>query len=220
MHSFHTAVFTATVYCTFLVLVCFVRYVTIQRPCRILSVSHGCFQCWTCAISMTKMFIDMVLFIRSVLIMIIDTGCKHTDTLVDRSHTRLCLFEIASLSKSYLLIYVVCLFTEPKKEKTDQSNGTLSPSVEQPLPGAVPCSTALPVSGGGGGGDHKPERPSSLGPGKLTRRLLCYHSEHCKLHTDLCQGPSCILSKIDSKLVKTLQNLVATQMATFTSTEL
>lgn len=76
-----------------------------------------------------------------------------------------------------VLLKRVFFFAEPKKEKTDQSNGTLSPSVEQPLPGAVPCSTALPVPGGG---ELKPERPSSLGPGKLTRRLLCYHSEHCK----------------------------------------
>jgi hypothetical protein len=31
-------------------------------------------------------------------------------------------------------------------------------------------------------GVGKPERPSSLAPGKLTRRLLCYHSEHCMSH--------------------------------------
>jgi len=44
---------------------------------------------------------------------------------------------------------------------------------------------------GGGGADSgsaaavgvgKPERPSTLAPGKLTRRLLCYHSEHCMSH--------------------------------------
>lgn len=48
-----------------------------------------------------------------------------------------------------------------------------------------------PGSGGGGGdpgsvaavGAGKLERPSSLGPGKLTRRLLCYHSEHCMSHS-------------------------------------
>ncbi|GLV41906.1 uncharacterized protein CBL_00368 [Carabus blaptoides fortunei] len=68
--------------------------------------------------------------------------------------------------------------SEPKKEKTDQSNGTLSPSVEQPLPGTILCSTALSVPGNGEACLNKPERPSSLGPGKLTRRLLCYHSEH------------------------------------------
>ena len=48
-----------------------------------------------------------------------------------------------------------------------------------------------PGGGGSGGGDPgsavavgvgKPERPSSLAPGKLTRRLLCYHSEHCMSH--------------------------------------
>lgn len=45
-------------------------------------------------------------------------------------------------------------------------------------------------SGGGGAdpgsaaavGAGKPERPSSLAPGKLTRRLLCYHSDHCMSH--------------------------------------
>jgi hypothetical protein len=51
-----------------------------------------------------------------------------------------------------------------------------------------------PGGGGGGGGAGDPssgmavgagklERPSSLGPGKLTRRLLCYHSEHCMSHS-------------------------------------
>jgi len=49
-----------------------------------------------------------------------------------------------------------------------------------------------PGGGGSGGGADpgsaatvgagKPERPSSLAPGKLTRRLLCYHSEHCMSH--------------------------------------
>jgi len=49
----------------------------------------------------------------------------------------------------------------------------------------------LSPGGGGGAADPgsaaavgvvKPERPSSLAPGKLTRRLLCYHSEHCMSH--------------------------------------
>lgn len=48
-----------------------------------------------------------------------------------------------------------------------------------------------PGGGGSGGADPgsavavgagKPERPSTLAPGKLTRRLLCYHSEHCMSH--------------------------------------
>ncbi|KAK9877083.1 hypothetical protein WA026_016108 [Henosepilachna vigintioctopunctata] len=57
---------------------------------------------------------------------------------------------------------------EPKKEKTDglTQNGALSPSCEMPM--HVQHS----------GYDEKPERPNTLGHGKLTRRLLCYHSEH------------------------------------------
>ncbi|XP_045473121.1 phosphatase and actin regulator 2 isoform X3 [Harmonia axyridis] len=57
---------------------------------------------------------------------------------------------------------------EPKKEKTDglNQNGALSPSSEMPM--HVQQSAF----------DEKPERPSTLGHGKLTRRLLCYHSEH------------------------------------------
>ncbi|XP_023723053.1 phosphatase and actin regulator 2 isoform X4 [Cryptotermes secundus] len=77
--------------------------------------------------------------------------------------------------------------TEPKKDKTDQSNGSISPSSEPPVGPTLPS----PGSGGGGGdpgsaaaiGAGKLERPSSLGPGKLTRRLLCYHSEHCMSHS-------------------------------------
>jgi phosphatase and actin regulator 4 len=77
-------------------------------------------------------------------------------------------------------------FPEPKKDKTDQSNGSISPSSEPPV------GPTLPSPGGGGAGDPssamavgagKLERPSSLGPGKLTRRLLCYHSEHCMSHS-------------------------------------
>ncbi|KAL3268845.1 hypothetical protein HHI36_007936 [Cryptolaemus montrouzieri] len=58
--------------------------------------------------------------------------------------------------------------SEPKKEKTDglTQNGALSPSSEMPM--HVQHS----------GYDEKPERPSTLVHGKLTRRLLCYHSEH------------------------------------------
>ncbi|KAK9877732.1 hypothetical protein WA026_019412 [Henosepilachna vigintioctopunctata] len=57
---------------------------------------------------------------------------------------------------------------EPKKEKTDglTQNGALSPSCEMPM--HVQHS----------GYDEKPERPNTLGHGKLTRRLLCYHSEY------------------------------------------
>ncbi|XP_021915657.1 phosphatase and actin regulator 3 isoform X3 [Zootermopsis nevadensis] len=71
---------------------------------------------------------------------------------------------------------------EPKKDKTEQANGSISPSSDPPegpalsSPGGDPSSAA-------GVGVSKPERPSSLGPGKLTRRLLCYHSEHCMSHS-------------------------------------
>ncbi|XP_065174135.1 phosphatase and actin regulator 2 isoform X4 [Atheta coriaria] len=70
---------------------------------------------------------------------------------------------------------------EPKKDKTDGSahnNGALSPNGEMPSPTMQP-----PAYGETPG---KPERPNSLGPGKLTRRLLCYHSEH---FSDGPQGP-------------------------------
>lgn len=36
----------------------------------------------------------------------------------------------------------------------------------------------------------KPERPSSLGPGKLTRRLLCYHNDHCMSHNSPTKATS------------------------------
>ncbi|XP_071050349.1 phosphatase and actin regulator 3 isoform X2 [Onthophagus taurus] len=59
---------------------------------------------------------------------------------------------------------------EPKKDKTDgtSQNGTLSPNGDAPSPTMQSGCEGIP----------KPERPNSLGPGKLTRRLLCYHSEH------------------------------------------
>ncbi|KAJ8911378.1 hypothetical protein NQ315_014209, partial [Exocentrus adspersus] len=67
-------------------------------------------------------------------------------------------------------------FKEPKKEKTDGAaqnsalspNGDTSQHMGQP-PGSMEHTPAT----------TKPERPSSLGHGKqLTKRLLCYHSEH------------------------------------------
>lgn len=67
------------------------------------------------------------------------------------------------------------VFAEPKKEKTDGAaaqNGALSPNGETPSHVTQPPGMDTPSG--------KPERPSSLGHGKLTRRLLCYHSEHCK----------------------------------------
>ncbi|XP_065074055.1 basic-leucine zipper transcription factor A-like isoform X3 [Ochlerotatus camptorhynchus] len=70
---------------------------------------------------------------------------------------------------------------EPRKEKTDAHSSANGSCVEQSL---HPSAT----SGGGGpatieGGMHpplthpKPERPNSLGPSKLSRRVLCYHSD-------------------------------------------
>jgi phosphatase and actin regulator 4 len=81
-----------------------------------------------------------------------------------------------------------CHFAEPKKDKADQANGSLSPSSEPP---GGPTLLSPGGGGSGGGADSgsaaavgvgKPERPSTLAPGKLTRRLLCYHSEHCMSH--------------------------------------
>ena len=79
--------------------------------------------------------------------------------------------------------YIVVLVTDFKPDKTDkqnvqQTNGAcLSPSGElPPAPSLVP-----PVD------NCRPERPSTLAPGKLTRRLLCYHNDNpmpdtaCKL---------------------------------------
>lgn len=79
-------------------------------------------------------------------------------------------------------VNIFLTFLEPKKDKTEQANGSISPSSDPPegpalsSPGGDPSSAA-------GVGVSKPERPSSLGPGKLTRRLLCYHSEHCMSHS-------------------------------------
>lgn len=81
-------------------------------------------------------------------------------------------------------------FTEPRKEKTDANtggNGALSSNAEHQSEGPL-----LPPPGGGGhciGGSgsnnidslhNKPERPNSLGPGKISRRFVCYHNDHCK----------------------------------------
>ncbi|KAF7272629.1 hypothetical protein GWI33_014610 [Rhynchophorus ferrugineus] len=63
---------------------------------------------------------------------------------------------------------------EPKKDKTDgnnSQNGAMSPNGEGPLHVTQPSNQP-------GDEGRKPERPSTLGHGKLTRRLLCYHSEH------------------------------------------
>ncbi|XP_074031764.1 uncharacterized protein isoform X3 [Leptinotarsa decemlineata] len=62
---------------------------------------------------------------------------------------------------------------EPKKEKTDGTaqNGALSPNGEAPSHVTQPPGMENQGSG-------KPERPNTLMHSKLTRRLLCYHSEH------------------------------------------
>lgn len=68
----------------------------------------------------------------------------------------------------------VIFVSEPKKDKTEgaSQNGAVSPSTETPSHVSQPP--------GPGDGIGKLERPNTLAPGKLTRRLLCYHSEHCK----------------------------------------
>ncbi|XP_050313227.1 phosphatase and actin regulator 1 isoform X3 [Anthonomus grandis grandis] len=65
---------------------------------------------------------------------------------------------------------------EPKKDKTDGSNaqnGAMSPNGDGHLQVTQPGNHQQ-----GGDDGRKPERPNTLGHGKLTRRLLCYHSEH------------------------------------------
>ncbi|XP_055700604.1 phosphatase and actin regulator 3 isoform X4 [Phlebotomus papatasi] len=65
---------------------------------------------------------------------------------------------------------------EPRKEKTDANAGgnALSPSIEQQCSGPLP-----PGNGNSGNGDNnKPERPNSLGPTKLSRRIIFCHGDH------------------------------------------
>ncbi|XP_037906863.1 phosphatase and actin regulator 3-like isoform X4 [Hermetia illucens] len=68
---------------------------------------------------------------------------------------------------------------EPRKDKTDAptgGNGTLSPSTEQSCQGSI-----LPPPGGGSTDamqTSKLERPNSLGPNKISRRMICYHNDH------------------------------------------
>lgn len=77
----------------------------------------------------------------------------------------------------------MCFVPEPKKDKTDGAtthNGAVSPNGEN-----APHTTQPPCGGDPTLQTNKLERPNSLGPGKLTRRLLCYHSEHCKSQLSL-----------------------------------
>ncbi|XP_055380678.1 phosphatase and actin regulator 4 isoform X2 [Condylostylus longicornis] len=72
---------------------------------------------------------------------------------------------------------------EPRKDKTDApigGNGTISSNNEQSCQGSM-----LPSPGGGSGNAHnqdtttlssKIERPNSLGPNKISRRVTCYHN--------------------------------------------
>ncbi|XP_049943203.1 phosphatase and actin regulator 2-like [Schistocerca serialis cubense] len=100
--------------------------------------------------------------------------------------------------------------TEPRKEKTEQVNGSLSLPAAAPVAshgeGAPAAPTASSSAAPGlqsqqqaaaasapppqqADAGARPERPSSLGPGagagagqgpgRLTRRLLCYHADHC-----------------------------------------
>ncbi|KAG8320431.1 protein phosphatase inhibitor activity protein [Homalodisca vitripennis] len=79
-------------------------------------------------------------------------------------------------SSTTLEVTLSCPVAELKKDKCELvgsggvgvgvNGGCVSPSGEPP-----PAPSLAPP-------DSKPERPSSLGPGKLTRRLLCYHNDH------------------------------------------
>lgn len=106
----------------------------------------------------------------------------------------------------YLCMYVfhfclfLCLPTEPRKEKTDTSSGgggggsALSPSGADQRDGdrhgtlSSAGAGSSSSSGGGansslnaGGQTPKLERPNTLGqPNKLSRRVICYHGEHCE----------------------------------------
>lgn len=86
----------------------------------------------------------------------------------------------------YLFIFFFFIL-ETKKEKADGINRNLSITSEEqanftstlPPPGGG--NNLCPSSAGSGETYIKPERPSTLAPaGKLNRRLICYHSEHCK----------------------------------------
>lgn len=88
--------------------------------------------------------------------------------------------------------FFLFLFIEPRKEKTDVScsggggggvnggNNALSPNNEQG------CQGGLMQQGSGGLNNHhlstpKLERPNSLGgSNKISRRIVCYHGDHCK----------------------------------------
>ncbi|XP_063907496.1 phosphatase and actin regulator 1 isoform X7 [Zophobas morio] len=85
---------------------------------------------------------------------------------------------IADAIVDYIVRYTC--FKEPKKEKTDGTahNGALSPNGDTPSQVTQP--PGMEATPG------KPERPNTLGHGRLTRRLLCYHSEH---FNDGQQGP-------------------------------
>lgn len=90
------------------------------------------------------------------------------------------------------------LVAEPKKDKAEPSNGHgggAGDCASTSAPGGGDATSSGAAGAGassGQAGAAKPERPSSLGtplpglagpgpvpgPGRLTRRLLCYHSEH------------------------------------------
>uniref|UniRef100_A0A1L8E5T5 Putative phosphatase and actin regulator 4b isoform x6 n=1 Tax=Nyssomyia neivai TaxID=330878 RepID=A0A1L8E5T5_9DIPT len=72
---------------------------------------------------------------------------------------------------------------EPRKEKTDVNaggNSALSPSIEQSSGG----------NNGGNGDNNKPERPNSLGPTKLSRRIVFCHGDHFRDQQGIMRGPT------------------------------
>lgn len=90
----------------------------------------------------------------------------------------------------FYFFFLLPVLPEPRKEKTDVScsggggvnggNNALSPNNEQG------CQGALMQQGSGGLNNHhlstpKLERPNSLGgSNKISRRIVCYHGDHCK----------------------------------------
>lgn len=80
-----------------------------------------------------------------------------------------------------IILFFVFIIAEPRKEKTDSSNGGNQNGVLSPQEQATLHN--MQQYGDGGRGEPisilKPERPNSLGP-KLSKRINFYHSDNCK----------------------------------------
>lgn len=85
-------------------------------------------------------------------------------------------------SELKFLSFFYCHPLEPRKEKTDSSNGSNNNNALSPQE-QLANHQQQHMNDRGGGGDgqqiNKPERPNSLGP-KLSKRINFYHSDNCK----------------------------------------